>query len=328
MANLSITNVCNKQCVYCFAHDTRIEFGKTYVDDETFEKALNYLERSGIKQARLLGGEPTLHPDFMRFVNKALDRGLDVMLFTNGLISDKVLDFLTTVPEERLSMLLNTIHPLENNLQGTKRQHEILKKLGSVIIPGVNIYSAKQELDYLLEYVVKYNLKKEIRLGISHSVLSQNNVFLHPKEYHKIGHNIVLFKIEAKKAGVLLGFDCGFVPCMFPQAYFELLSEELKKAGTCCHPIIDMLTDGSFIACYPLNNLLKVKMHNELHAKELIKAFEEAISPYAHVGIYSYCTSCPLFNVRCNGGCMSYRIQRHINFQRFHDHVTEKIEAL
>ena len=125
MANLSITNVCNKQCVYCFANDTRIEFGKTYVDDETFEKALDYLERSGIKQARLLGGEPTLHPNFISFVNKALDRGLDIMLFTNGLISAKVLNFLTELPEERLSILLNTIHPVENNPQGTKHQQEI-----------------------------------------------------------------------------------------------------------------------------------------------------------------------------------------------------------
>jgi sulfatase maturation enzyme AslB (radical SAM superfamily) len=328
MANLSITNVCNKRCVYCFANDTRIEFGKTYVDDETFEKALDYLERSGLRQARLLGGEPTLHPNFISFLNKALDRGLDIMLFTNGLISEKVMDFLTSLPEDRLSVLLNTIHPVENNPQGTKHQQKIMKRLGRVIIPGVNIYSAKQKLEYLLEYVARYDLKKEIRMGISHSVLSRNNVFMHPKEYHKIGLNIVKLKMEAKKAGVLLGFDCGFVPCMFPKEYFELLSEELKKAGTCCHPIIDMLTDGSFIACYPLNNLIKVRIHNELHAKELIKVFEEAILPYTNVGIYTYCTTCQLFNTRCNGGCMSYRIQRHTNSHSFHDQTTKKVEAL
>jgi hypothetical protein len=250
---------------------------------------------------------------FISFAEKALKRGLDVMIFTNGLVSKKILEYLTNIPEERLSILLNTIHPNEKNLQGTKRQKEVMERIGKVIIPGVNIYSSQQEMDYLLEYVIKYNLRKEIRLGISHSVLSQNNVFLHPKEYQKIGYNIAMFKLEAKKADVALGFDCGFVPCMFPAEYFDLLSEELKKAGNCCHPIIDMLTDGSFISCYPLNNFMKVKINDTLRAKELIGNFEEALKPYQDVGIYPYCTTCTLFNKRCNGGCMSFRIQRFTN---------------
>lgn len=313
MANLSITNVCNKKCVYCFASDTLDEFGKTYMDDETYEKALDYHERSGIKQVRLLGGEPTLHPNFTKFVKMAMNRGFDIMLFSNGLMSDKILEFLTSIPNERLSILLNTIHPLENNVKGTKRQEEVMSHLGKVIIPGINIYSVKQSLDYILEYVMKYNLKKEIRLGISHSVLSQNNVFLHPKEYQKIGYNIALFKMEAKKIGVTLGFDCGFVPCMFPSEYLDLLSEELNKTGNCCHPIIDMLTDGSFIACYPLNDFRKERIHDHLEAKDLIESFEQALSPYKNIGIYPYCTSCPLFNTRCNGGCVSFKIRRYIN---------------
>jgi MoaA/NifB/PqqE/SkfB family radical SAM enzyme len=313
MANLSITNVCNKKCVYCFANDTRNEFGKTYIDTETYEKALGYLERSGIRQARILGGEPTLHPKFISFVSKALEKGFDIMLFTNGLMSKKILDYLSSIPKKRISVLLNTIHPDENNPQGVKRQKEVMKNLGNVLIPGVNIYSAKQDLDYLLEYVVKYKLRKEIRIGISHSVMSQNNVFLHPKDYHKIGNQLVKFKIKAQKIGIELGFDCGFVPCMFPGEHFDLLSKELKKAGTCCHPIIDMLTDGSFISCYPLNNFLKIKIDDKIVAKDLIDTFEEALQPYKEVGIFPYCRSCPLFNKRCNGGCMSFRIQRFVN---------------
>jgi hypothetical protein len=188
-----------------------------------------------------------------------------------------------------------------------------MKRTGKVIIPGINLYNAHQEMNYILEYVVDYDLKKEIRIGISHSVLSRHNVYLHPKYYQKIGYNIALFKLEAVKKGVILGFDCGFVPCMFPEEYYGLLSEELKKAGNCCHPIIDMLTDGSFIACYPLNNFLKINIDEKLNAKDLVTRFDEALLPYKIAGIYSYCTSCKLFNNRCNGGCMSFRIQRFTN---------------
>jgi radical SAM protein with 4Fe4S-binding SPASM domain len=279
----------------------------------TYQKALDYLLRSGFKQVRLLGGEPTLHPNFISFVQSALELNLDILLFSNGLISKKNLDFLVSIPDNRLTVLLNTIHPDEKNEKGIKQQKETMMLLGCKIIPGINIFSVKQKLDYLLDYAVRYNLKNEIRIGISHAVLSQNNVYLHPKEYHKIGYNIVLLKMEAHKAGVSLGFDCGFVPCMFPVECFDLLSEELKKAGNCCHPIIDLLSDGNFISCYPLNNFLKIKLHDRLSAKELIDHFEKALTPYKKTGIYRYCSSCPLFNEQCNGGCMAFRIKRFQN---------------
>lgn len=313
MANLSITNKCNKKCVYCFASDTLDEYGKSFMETSVYEKALDYLERSKLKQVRLLGGEPTLHPNFIDFVNKALEKEFDILLFTNGLINDVVLNFLEQIPENKLSILLNTIHPNENNQQGIERQKRTMATLGEKIIVGVNIFSGNQDLTYLLEYIPSFNLKKEIRLGISHSVLSRNNVYLHPKDYKKIGRKIALFKLDAVKLGISLGFDCGFVPCMFPEEHLELLNEELKKAGNCCHPIIDMLTDGTFISCYPLNNFSKFNINDSLDARDVIGNFEKVLSPYKQSGIFPYCTSCPLFNNRCNGGCMSFRIQRYVN---------------
>jgi radical SAM protein with 4Fe4S-binding SPASM domain len=310
MANLSITNVCNRHCVYCFANDTRQEYGQTHMDDTTFSLALDYLKRSGIKKARFLGGEPTLHPNFIPFVRKALEMDFDIMLFTNGLMNVKTLDYLATLPDKKTIILLNTIHPLEQDKQGEKIQRRTMEALGSKIIPGVNIYSAEQELTYLLDLVKRYNLKKEIRLGISHSVLSANNTYLHPKEYFRVGNAIVRLKRIAMEKGIDLGIDCGFVPCMFHPDHFDLLSEELKKAGKCCHPIIDLLTDGTFISCYPLNNFHKIKLDSVISARDVIQEFEHALSPYARVGIYPHCSSCPLFNKRCNGGCMAYRIQR------------------
>jgi sulfatase maturation enzyme AslB (radical SAM superfamily) len=311
MANLSITNVCNRKCVYCFAGDTLAEFGKTFMSDETFNKALDYLQRSDIKQVRLLGGEPTLHPGFKKFVSKALEMSFDIMLFTNGLFTRDTLKYLESIPVGRLSVLLNTIHPTDVDTHGIELQWEMMSRLGAAVIPGINIYNSKQDMSYLLDYVSDYNLKKEIRLGISHSVLSQNNVSLHPKEYHKIGYKIALLKQSALKNGIILGFDCGFVPCMFPEEYLDLLSDEIQRAGTCCHPIIDMLSDGSFISCYPLNNLLKIQITQELNSKKLIEHFERALMPYSEVGIYPFCTTCQLFKNRCNGGCMSFKIQRY-----------------
>jgi radical SAM protein with 4Fe4S-binding SPASM domain len=185
--------------------------------------------------------------------------------------------------------------------------------LGKSIIPGINIYSRVFDLNYLRDYFLEFELKKEIRLGIAHPVLSQNNQFLHPKHYPVIGMKIAEFKKELEPIGVRIGFDCGFVPCMFPQDSFQSLNEELQKAGTCCHPLLDMLSDGTFISCYPLNNLLKIKLHDHLIAPELISQFNNELRNHQDVGIYPVCSSCPLFQNRCNGGCMAFRIHRFMH---------------
>jgi MoaA/NifB/PqqE/SkfB family radical SAM enzyme len=314
MANLSITNKCNKKCAYCFAGDTRNEYGTAFMDLTVYDKALAYLKRSGINQVRLLGGEPTLHPEFTGFVEKALGNDFNLMLFTNGLIRNDILEFLNTIPEEKITVLLNTIHPSEKNPRGgLAMQKKTMEMLGERVIAGVNIYSDHQDLFYILDYISEYHLKKEIRLGIAHPVLSRNNMYLHPKDYKRIGYKIAVFKRECAKNDVSLGFDCGFVPCMFPPEQLENLGTELKKAGTCCHPIIDLLSDGTFISCYPLNNFRKIPIDDDIVAGKLIETFDDFLNPYKHSGIYAICTSCPLFRNRCNGGCMSFRIRRFRN---------------
>ena len=40
----------------------------------TLSAALDLLERSGVTEARLMGGEPTLHPDFSSVVQMVLER--------------------------------------------------------------------------------------------------------------------------------------------------------------------------------------------------------------------------------------------------------------
>ena len=64
MANISVTAICNLRCDYCFARAALDGCSQSapHMPLSVYERVLGFLERSGINQVRLLGGEPTLHP--------------------------------------------------------------------------------------------------------------------------------------------------------------------------------------------------------------------------------------------------------------------------
>ncbi|MDA3894331.1 MAG: radical SAM protein [Salinivirgaceae bacterium] len=310
MANLSLTDKCNKQCTYCFAGSGNNNTNNAFMTIDLFQTALNYLKRSGIKQVRLLGGEPTLHPNFVNFVDIALENNFEIMLFTNGLINAKTLKYLHELPLGKLKVLMNTIHPNEKNNSGQKQQEKTMKLLGKKLIVGVNIFNESQDLLYLLDYIQKYQLKNEIRLGIAHPILGKQNAYLHPKQYKTIGEKVLALKIKVMKYNTSLTFDCGFVPCMFAPEYHNILRNELKNTGKCCEPILDLMPNGKFISCYPLSNFHSMNIKEQSTSNEIKQVFNKQLEPYKLSGIFPYCKTCSLFNNACNGGCISYRIQR------------------
>jgi len=87
MANLCITTSCNRIVPIALLQAKDVE---SFIHDfGDFDKALDFLLRSGIDQARLLGGEPTLHPEFVQLAESALRRGLRLLVFSNGLMPER-----------------------------------------------------------------------------------------------------------------------------------------------------------------------------------------------------------------------------------------------
>lgn len=142
MANLMLTSRCNLDCNFCFALDIMGETSKTVPDVsfDTFRAYIDLLDRSGLGQARLLGGEPTLHPDFTRYLAYARSRGKTALIFSNGLIPDAVLDALVEVPSAECTVLVN-LAAGEAVPAVRRRQEYALTRLGERSCPGYTILS-------------------------------------------------------------------------------------------------------------------------------------------------------------------------------------------
>ena len=300
MANIALTTACNRDCVYCFAGAQR-RSGVSQMSIETFEKALDFLERSGIDEARLLGGEPTLHPEFPRFAEMALERGLRVRVFSNGLMPEPALRWLES---HDAAVLMNTT-------AGDRRQARTLGRLGNRVTLGFNIYTPAFDPAFLLDLIREHGLAPNIRFGLAHPAADGSNRFLHPVHYQIVGTRLARFHEEARAAGVESTFDCGFVPCMFPPGFLDALGPAAADIGTRCSPILDILPDGQVVSCYPLATLAREPLLEDETAAALRSRFSGRFSGYRRLGVFRECAACEVRESgRCNGGCLAASMQR------------------
>ena len=89
-AYIEIDNYCNSKCIYCYNNIRSNE----QISLNDFEKMICKLKEIGIKCIILTGGEPTLHPNLMEFLNILKKNNMIVGMSTNGIkLNDKIIDF-------------------------------------------------------------------------------------------------------------------------------------------------------------------------------------------------------------------------------------------
>ncbi|MCE4609720.1 MAG: radical SAM protein [Desulfurococcales archaeon] len=78
----NFTNMCNLRCIHCYQRAD-----KPGPDELSLEEKLmvvDQLDKAGVAAVALSGGEPTIHPHFLRIVDELNNRGIYVAVATNG----------------------------------------------------------------------------------------------------------------------------------------------------------------------------------------------------------------------------------------------------
>jgi organic radical activating enzyme len=318
MANLIISNVCDAACGYCFAAAhmtaTRAPSTPAFMTAREFEEALDYLDRSGIDEARLLGGEPTLHPDFPAFVEAATRRGKRLVIFTHGLMPEAALQSLLELPAEKCSLIVNMSAEFRNSLasgQPTARRRSVLEILGSRTMPGYNIQSPRFDLSDLIHIARETGMRRTIRLGMALPGPKSSNRFIHPKEYRLVGSQISRQAEQAAREGFTLDLDCGFVRCMFSDAELASMHKNGAKVGFHCGPILDICPGGRVLHCFSVSDRFEQPFSGGLTSASLHEAFDAQIRSYRTAGVFSDCSACVhKFTRQCSGGCLAATLRR------------------
>lgn len=313
MANLAISAVCNQHCPYCFTLDHRNKYGsgRDFLDLDDLEVRLDFLKRSDIGEARLIGGEPTLHPQFVELVERARKAGFKIVVFSNGLMPKSALDCLASLPAAECTVLVNVNDPAIVGEDVHARRCASIRRLGERVLVGSNIYRPDFRLDFLLPIIAQAGCRPAIRLGMAQPCLSGANRYIHPRQYVAIGAKIASFARLAAQSGVSLEFDCGFVRCMFSDRDLAALKASGADVGWRCNPILDVDIEGRVIHCFPLSGLDSLPLTPETDAQALRNAFVSRTRPYRRAGVFPECSTCPFKAAgECSGGCLAVTIRR------------------
>ncbi|MFB4193207.1 radical SAM protein [Streptomyces carpaticus] len=79
---LEITGSCNLRCRHCYANSSPQGSHGTMTDADWL-RVLGELAGLGVRDVQFIGGEPTLHPGLPGYIDRALDQGMAVEVFSN-----------------------------------------------------------------------------------------------------------------------------------------------------------------------------------------------------------------------------------------------------
>ena len=313
MPQILLTDYCNRRCPYCFARDRLSDHERTDMRFEDFVRVIDFLVDSGEKEARLLGGEPTLHPDFVLFYMHVVQRGLRVMTFTNGCTPAATVDELCAqaVPE-RTHFVVNVNSPEDREDGEDEKQAYFFNNLAPVAGVGFNMYRAGLDPTFLFDIIERYELCPDIRVGLAHPIIGAENRFLPPADFRRAHKQLADLARVCDERGVRLTLDCGFTLCNFTDDELGVLVRAQVDLYTACGPIIDIGPNLDAWPCFPLSNLKPARLEDFDTVQQLKEFFYAEVSnavmrERGHRGLFTECMACR-YRERggCTGGCLAH----------------------
>jgi hypothetical protein len=310
--NIVITTRCHKHCDFCFMGDLRNN-GTTDMPFDDFKKCISELRRNGIWSVNLMGGEATLHPQVIDFIEYTYSQGMRTALKTNLLCSDDFIDFANQNPEMFLPIMVNTDIPgkykkghhewLLHNLSRIEWQPKPPDASQKKIRPHLTWFGritlGLDMQEDMYDYLFDYKQLGMNTLGIS---LDMTVPRKHLIRNTKLGETFVRIVQRFNDNGVTVLQDgCGIPFCMFTDEHRQVLATHLRYVNSGCAFPYDILPDLEVIPCMMLQNI-RTSLDNGL---EKIRA--EFQNMYENIDAQE-CEGCPHFYKICAGFCLNGRV--------------------
>lgn len=231
MPIVTLTSACNLDCPICYVRNKNE--GAFHMDRAAFERILAHLKADhgdALDLINLTGGEPTQHPDFLWFLERARAAGIRRVSFcTNGLRLARDEAFVERIAalggrvalsfdsfESEADFALQGAHLLEvkHRALALLEKHRVHTTLIPVMTLGVN--------DHEIGRIIDLGLRApNIRHLEVHTITytGQGGTTFDPARAGRIDLFTVLQRIEAQTQGLLTVDDWVPSPCAHPLCY-------------------------------------------------------------------------------------------------------------
>ena len=319
MPNIALTTYCNLHCPYCFA-DTMIQTESIKnISLDKFKDICDWIlkdkPQEQIGHIGLIGGEPTLHPQFKEILSITeeifINRNCKGVLFTNGVYLEK---FLPYIPEG-LHILININTPKAMNKEQWEKLISTLDEIYSLgwfktkVTIGCNICMEIDDYDFLWEIVDKYNIRI-VRTSITAPTKEEYKKDK-DKYYNTMLPKFLNFVNSAKEHCVKLHRDCNWIP----KCYYNNI-EDLKKVNEVCEkenrvvphcgPVVDITPDFTASACFGAYQIVDCNLFKKYSDLEYF-LLNKIIMPKFINNCTGKCSSCKEHELfMCQGGCLAF----------------------
>ncbi|NKX56857.1 GTP 3',8-cyclase MoaA [Arthrobacter mobilis] len=191
---LSLTDKCNLRCTYCMPAEGLDWLGRQQLLSaaEIVRLVGIGVDRLGIRELRLTGGEPLVRADLVDIVAAVRLRhpDLPVSLTTNGVGLDRKAKELKAAGLTRINVSLDTLHPgtfaqltrrpfLDRVLAGLEAADQVGLgpiKLNAVLMRGINDHEAAYLLDWALRRNFELRFIEQMPLDADHGWTRQGMI--------------------------------------------------------------------------------------------------------------------------------------------------------
>lgn len=281
---------------------------------DDYRQILSFLSRTPKNHVGIIGGEPTLHPDFVEILKETnrycKECNTDATLFTNGIELEKFLPYIG----ERIGILINCNSPQFQSAEAFKKQRETLDHLDSLswfdnkANCGCNLHPGCIDYKYIWDIVDRYHLD-HLRTSVVSPAACYESWRKDKEGYYKFMKPIFLqFCKEGKKHRCRLGIDCGHIPmCYFTEEEAELVRETCDAYDNgFCEPVVDITPSFKATACFGSYDPVDIRDFDNLYELERYLLLKKSY-PRVEANCTGKCTTCKKHKLlQCQGGCLGF----------------------
>lgn len=319
---LTLNRECNLRCEWCYAKDTKFNPSNN-LDLQKGIELIDLYTEAKVKNIVLIGGEPTLSNNIIKYIKKIKQKGILPYLVTNGL--NLTYEYLNKLRQEGLYFVVlslkggdkesfkevTSVDKFENQMIAISNLVKLdLKFSISYVITLKNINKLPDMLS-LLKLKGVQNIALSFCTNFSTSEREKNDFLLYNDPIKLVNKFSEIYEELHEITGGRFTLSQSLPMCIWPTEVLKKLKERSQLSSICMIYKDSGIAFNEFAELIPCNSLHNIKIGQLNEEFSNFKEFEEYKNSKHIKNIYKklvtlpdeMCTSCEYLG-ECAGGCV------------------------